>query len=196
VKDICARYDLPYNSGPLVKQLAGVQRTILRLAFPGGHPRPKPGPYRGDQVDEAASSSDRAARLRASGGCFRGRGGIASPQGAAKPAPSSSARRWRFYDDQMTQHAAALTYYGLMSLFPAALLAISLLGLIGEYPATYGRDHRLPAQGGAGICGRSAGQLAANGAAAQGHGGDHVGRVDRRRPVRHDGRLSRRRGAR
>jgi linoleoyl-CoA desaturase len=23
-----------------------VQRTILRLAFPGGHPRPKPGPYR------------------------------------------------------------------------------------------------------------------------------------------------------
>ena len=42
-----------------------------------------------------------------------------------------------FYDDQMTQHAAALTYYGLMSLFPALLLAISLLGLIGEYPATY-----------------------------------------------------------
>ena len=42
-----------------------------------------------------------------------------------------------FYDDQMTQHAAALTYYSLMSLFPAALLAISLLGLIGEYPDTY-----------------------------------------------------------
>jgi membrane protein len=42
-----------------------------------------------------------------------------------------------FYDDQMTQHAAALTYYGLMSLFPAALLAVSLLGLIGEYPQTY-----------------------------------------------------------
>jgi membrane protein len=42
-----------------------------------------------------------------------------------------------FYDDQMTQHAAALTYYALMSLFPALLLAISLLGLIGQYPATY-----------------------------------------------------------
>jgi membrane protein len=42
-----------------------------------------------------------------------------------------------FYDDQMTQHAAALTYYGLMSLFPAALLGLSLLGLIGQYPATY-----------------------------------------------------------
>lgn len=42
-----------------------------------------------------------------------------------------------FYDHQMTQHAAALTYYGLMSLFPALLLAISLLGLIGQYPETY-----------------------------------------------------------
>jgi membrane protein len=42
-----------------------------------------------------------------------------------------------FYDDQMTHHAAALTYYSLMSLFPALLLAISLLGLIGEYPSTY-----------------------------------------------------------
>jgi membrane protein len=42
-----------------------------------------------------------------------------------------------FYNDQMTQHAAALTYYVLMSLFPAVLLALSLLGLIGEYPRTY-----------------------------------------------------------
>jgi membrane protein len=42
-----------------------------------------------------------------------------------------------FYDDQMTHHAAALTYYGLMSLFPAVLLGLSLLGLLGQYPATY-----------------------------------------------------------
>lgn len=42
-----------------------------------------------------------------------------------------------FYDDQMTQHAAAMTYYALMSLFPAALLALSLLGIFGQYPATY-----------------------------------------------------------
>jgi membrane protein len=42
-----------------------------------------------------------------------------------------------FYDDQMTHHAAALTYYSLMSLFPAALLALSLLGLLGQYPRTY-----------------------------------------------------------
>jgi membrane protein len=42
-----------------------------------------------------------------------------------------------FYDDQMTHHAAALTYYVLMSLFPAALLGLSLLGLLGQFPETY-----------------------------------------------------------
>jgi len=42
-----------------------------------------------------------------------------------------------FYDDQMTHHAAALTYYGLMSLFPTLLLALSLLGVLGQYPETY-----------------------------------------------------------
>jgi membrane protein len=42
-----------------------------------------------------------------------------------------------FYDDQMTHHAAALTYYSLMSLFPAVLMGVSLLGLLGQYPQTY-----------------------------------------------------------
>jgi membrane protein len=42
-----------------------------------------------------------------------------------------------FYDDQMTHHAAALTYYALMSLFPTVLLGLSLLGLLGQYPETY-----------------------------------------------------------
>ena len=42
-----------------------------------------------------------------------------------------------FYDDQMTHHAAALTYYCLMSLFPVALLSLSLLGVLGQYPETY-----------------------------------------------------------
>jgi NADPH-dependent stearoyl-CoA 9-desaturase len=45
VRDICRRYGLPYNTGPLHKQLGTVHRTILRLAFPGGKVRPKPGPY-------------------------------------------------------------------------------------------------------------------------------------------------------
>lgn len=37
----------------------------------------------------------------------------------------------------MTHHAAALTYYALMSLFPTLLLGASILGLVGQYPATY-----------------------------------------------------------
>jgi NADPH-dependent stearoyl-CoA 9-desaturase len=46
VRDVCHRYGLPYNTGPFSKQLGNVQRTILRLAFPGGRPRRKAGPYR------------------------------------------------------------------------------------------------------------------------------------------------------
>jgi linoleoyl-CoA desaturase len=52
VKQVCERFGLPYNSGPFAQQLGMVQRTILRLAFPGGAQRAKPGPYRGE--DHAA----------------------------------------------------------------------------------------------------------------------------------------------
>jgi fatty acid desaturase len=48
VREICKRYGLPYNTGPFSKQWGSVQRTILRLAFPGGKPRPKPGPWEGE----------------------------------------------------------------------------------------------------------------------------------------------------
>jgi linoleoyl-CoA desaturase len=48
VREICEKWGLPYNTGPLHRQLGSVHRTIIRLAFPGGKPRPKPGPYRGD----------------------------------------------------------------------------------------------------------------------------------------------------
>jgi len=49
VKRVCERYGLPYNSGPFGRQLSMVQRTILRLALPGGSARPKPGPYRPEE---------------------------------------------------------------------------------------------------------------------------------------------------
>jgi membrane protein len=63
---------------------------------------------------------------------------VADQGSGARRAAGIVARTARaFYDDQMTHHAAALTYYALMSLFPALLLAVSLLGLIGQYPATY-----------------------------------------------------------
>jgi NADPH-dependent stearoyl-CoA 9-desaturase len=45
VKAICEQYGLPYNTGPFLQQWLMVQRTILRLAFPGGLEKPKPGPY-------------------------------------------------------------------------------------------------------------------------------------------------------
>jgi linoleoyl-CoA desaturase len=62
VKEICERYELPYNSGPLRKQLGMVHRTILRLAFPGGKPRPKPGPYKGgDAADWSSNGHERPA---------------------------------------------------------------------------------------------------------------------------------------
>jgi NADPH-dependent stearoyl-CoA 9-desaturase len=58
VREICERYELPYNTGPLSKQLGGVQRTIIRLAFPGGKPRPKPGPYKGEKVKGKGERAD------------------------------------------------------------------------------------------------------------------------------------------
>jgi len=45
VREVCRRHGLPYNTGPLHRQLGTVHRTILRLALPGGRPRPKPGPH-------------------------------------------------------------------------------------------------------------------------------------------------------
>ncbi|GAC1436378.1 MAG: acyl-CoA desaturase [Solirubrobacteraceae bacterium] len=59
VREICEHYGLPYNSGPFLKQLGMVQRTILRLAFPGGKPRPKPGPYKGEKLKGAGEQDSR-----------------------------------------------------------------------------------------------------------------------------------------
>ena len=46
VKEICEKYELPYNTGPFLQQWLMVQRTIIRLAFPGGETRPKAPPYK------------------------------------------------------------------------------------------------------------------------------------------------------
>ncbi len=92
VRDVCRRYGLPYNTGPFGRQWGSVQRTILRLAFPGGKPRPKPGPYRGSDVEEAP------ARASSNGG---------SPAAAAssnghsdgKPAPTENVPAEKASDD-------------------------------------------------------------------------------------------------
>jgi linoleoyl-CoA desaturase len=59
VREICEKYELPYNTGPFFKQFGMVQRTILRLAFPGGKPRPKPGPYKGEKLKGSGERGDR-----------------------------------------------------------------------------------------------------------------------------------------
>lgn len=37
-----------------------------------------------------------------------------------------------FKDDELTDRAAGLTYYGILALFPALLVLVSILGLAGE----------------------------------------------------------------
>ncbi|KKD03463.1 YihY/virulence factor BrkB family protein [Streptomyces sp. WM6386] len=59
-----------------------------------------------------------------------------------KDSPSElPARSWRavlrrtvkeFQDDELPDRAAALTYYGVLSLFPALLVLVSLLGVVGQ----------------------------------------------------------------
>ncbi|MEU0432419.1 YihY/virulence factor BrkB family protein [Streptomyces sp. NPDC006290] len=52
------------------------------------------------------------------------------------PVRARAAVVWRtakeFRDDELGDRAAALTYYGVMSLFPALLVAVSLLGVMGQ----------------------------------------------------------------
>jgi fatty acid desaturase len=61
VREICERYELPYNTGPFHQQLGMVQRTIIRLALPGGKERPKPGPYHGPKVRGSGERTEAAA---------------------------------------------------------------------------------------------------------------------------------------
>ena len=56
----------------------------------------------------------------------------------------------RFQKDEMTDSAAALTYYSLLSLFPALLFAVAVLGVFGQQgliteAARYLRDAGAPA---------------------------------------------------
>lgn len=39
-------------------------------------------------------------------------------------------------DDQLTDRAAALTYYSMLSLFPGLIALVALIGLLGEHPRT------------------------------------------------------------
>src|SRR3954451_5034442 len=43
----------------------------------------------------------------------------------------------RFGEVEVTDRAAALTYYSVLALFPGLLVVVSLLALFGQYPQTY-----------------------------------------------------------
>lgn len=72
---------------------------------------------------------------------------VPSPDDPIKPeAPSDLTKRsWlysmrkafrEFFDDQCTDLAAALTYYSVLSIFPAALAVLSILGVFGKGAAS------------------------------------------------------------
>ncbi|MEE1928931.1 YihY/virulence factor BrkB family protein [Streptomyces sp. TRM 70351] len=67
--------------------------------------------------------------------------GQAPPREPAKKPSGLSKRTWKgvlkqtgkeFKEDNLTDWAAALTYYGVLSIFPALLALVSVLGLIGS----------------------------------------------------------------
>ncbi|HEV2059293.1 MAG TPA: YhjD/YihY/BrkB family envelope integrity protein [Solirubrobacteraceae bacterium] len=63
------------------------------------------------------------------------RGASAARRSGDQPAPAGSTLKRtakEFSDDNLTHWAAALTYYGVLSIFPALLAAVAVLGLIGS----------------------------------------------------------------
>jgi membrane protein len=64
-------------------------------------------------------------------------GSLAAVVRDGRPGPAIQARDFkrafaRFQRDQVTDHAAALTYYALLSLFPGMLFGVALLGFFGQ----------------------------------------------------------------
>lgn len=65
-----------------------------------------------------------------------------SPTGLSGSGWAAALRRTvrEFSDDSLTDWAAALTYYGVLSIFPGLLVLVSLLGLLGESATEEVRD--------------------------------------------------------
>ncbi|MFE2440327.1 YihY/virulence factor BrkB family protein, partial [Streptomyces sp. NPDC059409] len=86
--------------------------------------------------------ADEPADAPASEGPDDGYGPDAATEDAAPDSPTELPKRsWtallrrvvaEFKDDELTDRAAALTYYGILALFPALLVLVSLLGIAGD----------------------------------------------------------------
>jgi membrane protein len=85
------------------------QRTSTDRPAPGGEVVEEPGDGRGGGAPEGPTD-------------IRGKGWWATLKRTAK----------EFREDDLTDWAAALTYYGVLALFPALLVLVSILGLIGS----------------------------------------------------------------
>ncbi|MEU3948806.1 YihY/virulence factor BrkB family protein [Streptomyces sp. NPDC029526] len=121
----------------------------------GTEPAAAPAPGRDDDAGRTADAGiephDDAGRRTESGSGARGEPG---PTTGSRPGPDEHVQRaapdnptglpkqsWgaalkgslrEFKDDELTDRAAALTYYGVLALFPALLVLVSLLGLAGQ----------------------------------------------------------------
>ena len=85
-------------------------------------------------MDEATRPSPDGPRAGATG--LNGPAGREAPDGQGKASGGlwgSAAKRTiaEFTDDQLSDRAAALTYYSVLSIFPGLLVVVSLLGLFG-----------------------------------------------------------------
>ncbi|WTI70231.1 YihY/virulence factor BrkB family protein [Streptomyces sp. NBC_00728] len=93
----------------------------------------------------AGAGADRGTGSEADGGTGTGSGsagpgertGSREKNGPVRlPARAWWSVAWRtvkeFRDDELADRAAALTYYGVLSLFPALLVVVSLLGVMGQ----------------------------------------------------------------
>ncbi|MFV2117116.1 YihY/virulence factor BrkB family protein [Streptomyces sp. Act-28] len=112
---------------------------MARTPEPGHHGDETPG--RRDDGDHDRDQGGRGAEPEAPGGS----GGIGPDPRVERDAPdkptSMPKRSWlavlkrtvkEFADDELVDRAAALTYYAVLSLFPALLVLVSLLGVAGR----------------------------------------------------------------
>jgi membrane protein len=88
----------------------------------------------GTHVHDADASRDDGGNGRSGGGQSEGRADYA-PQGVeSKTSTWATLRRTvaEFREDNLTDWAAALTYYGLLALFPALIALVSLIGIFAD----------------------------------------------------------------
>ncbi|MFD3832371.1 YhjD/YihY/BrkB family envelope integrity protein, partial [Streptomyces sp. NPDC058621] len=90
---------------------------IAKADRDGGHARPDTG-----RDDQAGPDRDVEERAPDQPSGLPARSWLAVLRGTVK----------EFTNDELADRAAALTYYGVLALFPALLVLVSLLGMAGE----------------------------------------------------------------